>query len=211
VYKETTGEDGKITISYLAPGTYTFKELTAPEGYSLNETVFTFTVDKNGAVTGDLEIQDTPSNADLVISKVDMDTGKPVKGAKISVYDKQSNLVYSGTSDEDGKFTIGQLEPGTYSFLETEAPSGYIQSRQTYSFTVTEDGVAEGTLTLKNKAVSVSQNTNASNSSTTSSTANTTTPTTGNLNWAVILLMLMAACIGGIGGTAIWMKVRRFR
>ena len=44
----------------LNPGTYTITEVTAPDGYTRNEEKVTFTVDKNGAVSGNTVMYNTP-------------------------------------------------------------------------------------------------------------------------------------------------------
>lgn len=47
-----TGEDGTLPAFPAVPGTYTFREVWAPEGYALSEAEMTFTVHENGEVTG---------------------------------------------------------------------------------------------------------------------------------------------------------------
>ena len=44
----------------LKPGTYTITEVTSPDGYTKNEEKVTFTVDKNGAVSGNTIMYNTP-------------------------------------------------------------------------------------------------------------------------------------------------------
>lgn len=55
LYKEYTSNDGTLSNIVLEPGKYTFCEIVAPEGYILNETVFTFEVNADGTVTGTTE------------------------------------------------------------------------------------------------------------------------------------------------------------
>ena len=47
-------------IEGLGKGTYTLTEITAPDGYSLNEETITFTIDENGAISGDTVMYNTP-------------------------------------------------------------------------------------------------------------------------------------------------------
>ena len=47
-------------IEGLKEGTYTLTEITAPDGYQLNEETITFTVDKNGVVSGNTVMYNTP-------------------------------------------------------------------------------------------------------------------------------------------------------
>lgn len=50
--------NGKVYFPVPAPGEYHFHELTAPEGYDRNETVFSFTVFEDGSIIGDNTIAD---------------------------------------------------------------------------------------------------------------------------------------------------------
>ena len=49
--KATTGKQGTITILNLEVGTYKYKELEAPEGYILNDTMYTFTIGEDGEIS----------------------------------------------------------------------------------------------------------------------------------------------------------------
>ena len=48
--KVTTGSDGTVSIK-LKPGVYQYQEIVAPKGYELNNTIYSFTVAKDGTVT----------------------------------------------------------------------------------------------------------------------------------------------------------------
>ncbi|PGM76352.1 hypothetical protein CN957_23545 [Bacillus cereus] len=50
VVEKTTDEKGKATFEKLPFGKYTFKEISAPEGYFINETVFNFEILENGKI-----------------------------------------------------------------------------------------------------------------------------------------------------------------
>lgn len=47
-------------IEALKPGTYRLTEITAPDGYTKNEESITFTIDEDGAVSGDTVMYNTP-------------------------------------------------------------------------------------------------------------------------------------------------------
>lgn len=57
-FEGVTGEDGTIRAFKLSPGKYTFKEISAPEGYQLNVETFNFELFEDGTVKGDHEIYD---------------------------------------------------------------------------------------------------------------------------------------------------------
>ncbi len=46
----------KVYFEVPAPGEYRFREVAAPEGYELNETIFSFTVFEDGSIIGDCTI-----------------------------------------------------------------------------------------------------------------------------------------------------------
>ncbi len=58
VFKGTSDENGKVYFEVPEPGEYHFREVVAPDGYELNETVFTFTVFEDGTIIGDCTITD---------------------------------------------------------------------------------------------------------------------------------------------------------
>lgn len=51
-------EHGKVYFEAPEPGTYYFREVVAPDGYELNETIFSFTVFEDGSIVGDCTIRD---------------------------------------------------------------------------------------------------------------------------------------------------------
>lgn len=77
IYRETTDANGQLPQIPVTPGTYTFKEVYAPDGYALNEAEMRFTVDADGNVTGDTTIRDDYTRFSL--HKVD-ENGKPLAG-----------------------------------------------------------------------------------------------------------------------------------
>ena len=58
IYREYTDANGQIPNIPVVPGTYTFRETYAPNGYALNVAVKTFSVNASGKVTGDTVIRD---------------------------------------------------------------------------------------------------------------------------------------------------------
>ena len=86
----------------------------------------------------------------------------PIPGAKFTLYkvveDGEDIVVQSDlVTDENGKISIGNLSPGTYYYVQTEAPNGYSMdghNHQTDTFTVNEStsDVQAKTVTLTNTA-----------------------------------------------------------
>ena len=143
-----TDKNGNFEFNRPKPGVYYFHETVAPDGYILNEEFFSFTVNENGTITGDLTI--TNQRDEVIISKVDVTTSEGVPGATIEVTDKDGNVIASGVSDENGFFGFERPEPGLYYFHEVVAPDGYILNEELFSFTVNEDNSITGDNTITN-------------------------------------------------------------
>ena len=58
IFSGISDEKGKVYFPVPSPGEYHFRELTAPEGYDRNETVFSFMVFEDGSIIGDNTITD---------------------------------------------------------------------------------------------------------------------------------------------------------
>lgn len=75
------------------------------------------------------------------IEKTDQD-GLVLKGAKFTLTkDDNPTVVINKTSDENGKISFDNLEEGTYTLVESEAPEGYQKSNKTWSVTVDSNGI----------------------------------------------------------------------
>ncbi|MBO5000908.1 MAG: hypothetical protein J6C58_08775, partial [Bacteroidaceae bacterium] len=141
-YVGTTNAAGQFVITGIVPGAYTFKETKVPAGYQLNTKVFTFTVSEIGEVTGDDTIPNDPTK--VVISKTDLTGAKPVPGAEITIYNQSGEMVFQDITKEDGTIEKTYLVPGTYTFKETKAVSGYALNTETFTFTIDENGTVSG-------------------------------------------------------------------
>ena len=133
VVKEwTTDATGTVVFTGLPVGTYTIKEVEAPEGYVLIETGRQFTI-TNNAATPDITIVN--SSTKVLINKIDSTTNKPVAGATLEIRDASGNQVASWVSDGT-EHEILSLPYGTYSLRETAAPNGYALNEEEISFTL---------------------------------------------------------------------------
>lgn len=141
-----TDKAGVVRFKLPESGNYTFKEVSAPEGYYLNQEIYQFTV-KGKTIEGDTVIPDYRKGT-AVISKVDVTTAEELPGAQIEVTDQDGNRIYSGVSDEHGKVYFEAPAPGEYRFREVAAPEGYERNETVFSFTVFEDGSVIGDCTI---------------------------------------------------------------
>lgn len=147
VYRGTTNEFGKISVSGLYAGDYTYKELEAPNGYILDKTSYKFSIDNEGNVTGDNVIVNVETS--VVITKTDTD-GNPIEGATIGIYNENDELLYTLVTDKDGKVYAYNLLRGKYYFKEILPAEGYEINPEKHEFEIAQDGLVKGETTLEN-------------------------------------------------------------
>ena len=157
-WEDPTGED------YIEPGEYTVTEVIPPPGYEMSEesqNLRLWLEDKDGDgiqepySSGPIVFQNQPKHT-VIIQKVD-ETGNGLPGAVFDVYFNGAK-VDSVTTGPDGTFnytgTDGNgVSTGTWEFVETKAPSGYLIPYMNYqSVTVNTlyDDVRVHTLTFVN-------------------------------------------------------------
>ena len=133
MYRETTDANGQIPQIPVVPGTYTFKEVYAPDGYALNEAEMRFTVDADGNVTGDTTIRDDYTRFSL--RKVD-ESGKPLAGVMFGLKKADGMLMMTAKTDAKGMATFEKVPFGTYTLVETQALPGYLKADTEIRLTV---------------------------------------------------------------------------
>lgn len=138
-----TSVDGTFSTNTLTGGPYTVT-VTAT-GYQPAET--------QAFVSGDsmVSIWLQPAPGTLTIAVVDQVSGEPVAGATVTVMDIWS-VIATGTTDANGEFFAGVLEPGSY-YVEVSA-DGYFWTadrpfvRGDTVFTAQMEPRVDGTLTV---------------------------------------------------------------
>lgn len=138
----STSEAHLIEGILTAGETYTLREISAPNGWTISEDV-TFTVNADGTITH-VEMYDKPTSVSL--RKVDPD-GNDIKGAVMQLLDKDGNVVEEWTTDGNAHVLTAQLIAGeTYTLHEKSAPAGYELAKD-QTFTVPDDGEITVTMT----------------------------------------------------------------
>ncbi len=118
----TTDEQGQIFVS-LEPQIVVVREISAPEGYSVDSTPRTVEIKANDITT--LTYKDERLNG-IRIRKVDADTGRGIYGVRIMVTDENNDVVGVYTTDHQGYIEIDkELSDGVYYLEEIEAAPGY--------------------------------------------------------------------------------------
>ena len=160
----TTDADGLIEVTDLPMGAYRFVELSAPEGYEL-ETVpveFTLAEDAPGlAVAVTATNVKTPVLGGALLTKVDADDATTVlAGAVFKLEQRLSDGTWAvvdgfdalATNDE-GIIEVHDLPVGSYRFVETAAPEGYVLDETPVEFGVEVGQPEQVELTMENAPV----------------------------------------------------------
>lgn len=140
---------GIASSSDLDLGTYTIKETQAPSGYSLDPTLFTFTIRCRGQIVnlcfGNRKQEEKGM---LRITKVDTNSGQTLSGAEFEVTDSAGKK-QTATTGSDGTAFLYDLSVGQAKIIETKAPEGYTAEKTQSSININANKIAE--ITLKNK------------------------------------------------------------
>ncbi|MBR3158068.1 MAG: Cna B-type domain-containing protein, partial [Atopobiaceae bacterium] len=151
VVEKWTSTDEPHVIEGLKTGEeYTLRETVAPDGYAI-ATETKFTIDERGKVTttgsvtegGVLLIEDALTR--VSISKVDVDGGAEIPGAKIQILNQDDEVAKDihGNKAEWTSTTqphvVEGLKAGTYTLHEVIAPNGYTIATDT-TFTIDKYG-----------------------------------------------------------------------
>ena len=135
----TTGTDGMAVFSDLPLGSYTYQEISAPEGYVVDDTKYPITITASA-----LDITATRTNAlgkaSVEISKVDADSNTPLQNAGFRLYDASGSQVAEGYTDANGKLTFADLKLGSYTCKEFQAPTGYELDDTAFSVVLNQNG-----------------------------------------------------------------------
>lgn len=120
----TTDVNGEIDLTGLDPGAYTVEEITAPDGYLIDDAIRTIQI--NAGENAQFVFTDTQKPG-LEIVKYDPVADRYLGGATFRIAKIEDGSHYlDRITDTNGKITIDGLEPGIYSVQEIAAPSGYV-------------------------------------------------------------------------------------
>lgn len=155
-YDVTTGTDGYARFTVYGGHSYSYREKTAPEGYTLNPDSFEFHVDEKGKTDREAKLIDLLTGT-VVLSKTNSQSGGPVPGAVIAVYRKSGDTyteMFRQTTDEFGRiyFYPGDML-GTFYYKEIAAPEGYYLDDDLHSFTIKPDLTVTGQTSFTNAPI----------------------------------------------------------
>ena len=142
----TTDADGVIHLPELDTGTYIITEISAPDGYAIDETPKT--VEIRAGQTYEVTFTNTKKGG-FTIKKIDEDTRQPLKNAVFKITKSNGEFVKEAETDANGVITLDGLPEGSYIVTEIKAPDGYILQDTPKTFEIKDGGSMELVFTNK--------------------------------------------------------------
>jgi len=128
----TSDNDGLAVCTLDLPlGQYYVKELKAPAGFVSSDEVLNLDASYQGQDVKTVKLKTVKKNqpTTVEITKSDVTTGVELDGAKLTVLDKEGNVVDQWTSVKDQPHVIKRLTVGEeYTLREEMAPYGYLKA-----------------------------------------------------------------------------------
>ena len=123
---QKTDKNGKALFADLEAGTYYVKEIAAPNGYVLDETIRPFKIGGNNDWDVETTIKNTLKEYSLTLVKKG-DDGKPLEGVEFEI--SGNGITKKSASGRDGVVKFEGLPFGRYTITETKAPQGYVKAK----------------------------------------------------------------------------------
>ena len=128
----TSEQNGIASCTLDLPlGQYYVKELKAPAGFVSSDEVLEFDASYQGQNVKTVKLKEVKKNqpTTVEVTKSDLTTGVELDGAKLTVLDKDGNVVDEWTSVKDEPHVIKRLTVGEEYILREEiAPYGYLKA-----------------------------------------------------------------------------------
>lgn len=125
-----TDENGEIDLTALEPGAYTVEEITAPNGYLMDDDKRIIQI--NAGENARFVFTNTEKPV-LSVVKCDAENDSYLAGATFRIAKIEDGSHYlDRVTDTNGRIFISDLEPGVYSVKEIAAPSGYVLNDTEY-------------------------------------------------------------------------------
>lgn len=154
----TSAEDGSFSFGNIPYGTWYIREIEAPAGFVLDDTIYPVTIGADGQVV-EVEIVNEFIRGNIHLTKVDSKyPDNKLTGATFEVY-KDSNgsgklddgdeLLGTLAEKDIGEYGMDNLLYGRYFVKETKAPEGFVLDAGVYEVMIDTD---DKTYEVENKA-----------------------------------------------------------
>lgn len=138
-----TNEHGEAIVQNLDPGSYYFIETKAPEFYQLDNTPIKFILEAGSSKSVQVEAKNTLIPRDVQLEKVDASNpSNKLSGATFELQYEDGTVISEHTTNDEGIILVKNLAPGSYQFVETIAPEGYVLDKTPLQFTVEKSSVS---------------------------------------------------------------------
>lgn len=138
----------------LKLGKYYVKEISTLIGYKLDENIYEFNLDyedeNTKIVKKELDVVNEKINCEIFLLNTD-DNGSPIKNVDISIYNSNNEIIYKGTTDEEGKILINPIYYGDYYIVQDKVPNGYLISEEKIEFSINDNSCMSSIKLTNNK------------------------------------------------------------
>lgn len=132
-----TDSNGFGNCSNLSLGNYTIREVSTPNGYVLDDTIYSFSITStNSNVELNFENLLIRGNVELYKVSESEDTDAKLDGAVYGIYDLSNNLIAELTVNSDGYAKYENLKYGDYYLKELKASIGHEIDTNIYNFSI---------------------------------------------------------------------------
>lgn len=126
-----TDANGEIDRSALEPGAYSVEEITAPDGYVIDNAIRTIQLNPGESAQFVFTNTRKPS---LIIWKYDLQTAQPLPDTEFSIAKKGGGVIYESLTNGSGFIRLENLDEGWYTVTEMAPAPGYLNSVPGTSF-----------------------------------------------------------------------------
>ena len=140
----TTDKNGYAISEKLPLGKYIVKEVQTDDEYVLDETEYHIELTEVDNLTpivyDSLEMTNILKKGKIEFTKIDLVNGDVIPNTIIEIYTENNELIFTGTTDENGKVVVDNLKVGKYYILEKEAATGYVITDEKVYFEIKDNG-----------------------------------------------------------------------
>ena len=140
----TTDKNGYGISKKLPLGKYYLIEVKTKDNYVLDSNKYYFELtEKNNTTPIVFELFEGFNylkKGKVEITKKDLITGDVIANTILEIYNDKDELIYTGTTNEEGKIIIDDLKVGKYYILEKKASTGYIITTEKVYFEIKDNG-----------------------------------------------------------------------